>query len=120
YIFVTQTLTAEHPFFPRELFRDRNFVSCLAFSMMVGGVLFASTALLPVFMQSLMGWSALQSGGATLPRGGGAVASCAVAPFLIGRIGLRGTILLGWGLSVLALWQMGHFDLAMTMQPIRV
>jgi DHA2 family multidrug resistance protein len=120
YIFVTQTLTAEHPFFPRDLFRDRNFVSCLVFSMMVGGVLFASTALLPVFMQSLMGYSALQSGVATIPRGVGAVVSFAVAPFLIGRIGLRGTILVGWAISVLALWQMGHFDLAMTMQPIRM
>ena len=55
YVFVMQTLTSEHPFFPRELFRDRNFSSCLVFGVLLSGVLFGSIAMLPVFMQNLMG-----------------------------------------------------------------
>jgi DHA2 family multidrug resistance protein len=120
YVFVTQTLTAKHPFFPRALFRDRNFMSCVAFAVLVSGLVFASTALLPVFMQNLMGYSALQSGVATMPRGYGSIAAFTVSPWLIGRIGPRRTILIGWIINTAALWQMGHFDLAMTSDPIRL
>jgi DHA2 family multidrug resistance protein len=120
YVFVTQALTAEHPFFPRALFRDRNFMSCVAFSVLVSGLVFASTSLLPIFMQNLMGYSAIQSGVATMPRGYGSIAAFTVSPWLIGRIGPRRTILIGWLINTVALWQMGHFDLAMTSDPIRV
>jgi DHA2 family multidrug resistance protein len=120
YVFVTQTLTSEHPFFPRAVFRDRNFMTCLAFSVLVSGLVFASSALLPVFMQNLMGYSAIQSGVAAMPRGYGSIAAFTLSPWLIGRIGPRRTILIGWFINTLALWQMGHFDLAMTADPIRM
>jgi DHA2 family multidrug resistance protein len=119
YVFVTQTLTAKHPFFPRAIFRDRNFMSCVAFSVFVSGLVFSSTALLPLLMQNLMGYSALQSGLVAMPRGFGSIAAFTVSPWLIGRIGPRRTIVIGWFVNTLALWQMGHFDLAMTTDPIR-
>jgi DHA2 family multidrug resistance protein len=120
YVFIMQTLTSEHPFFPRDLFRDRNYISCVIFAVLISGVLFASTALMPIFMQNLMGYSAIQSGVATMPRGYGSIAAFAMAPSLIGRIGPRRTILIGWVVTLVALWKMGHFDLAMTEQPIQV
>jgi DHA2 family multidrug resistance protein len=120
YVFVTQTVTAEHPFFPRTLFRDRNYVSCVAFSVLVSGLVFASTALLPIFMQNLMGYSAIQSGYISMPRGYGSIAAFTISPWLIGRIGPRRTIVIGWTISTLSLWQMGHFDLAMTTAPLKM
>jgi DHA2 family multidrug resistance protein len=55
-----------------------------------------------------------------MPRGYGSIAAFAMAPWLIGRIGPRRTILIGWAVTLVALWKMGHFDLAMTQQPIEV
>ena len=59
YVFIVQTLTAEHPFFHRDLAKDRNFVAGTAFGVCVGALLFSTTALLPSFMQNLLGYSAL-------------------------------------------------------------
>ena len=87
WVFLVQTLTAEHPFFHRDLAKDRNFVSCTLFGICVGALLFSTTALLPSFMQNLLGYSALQSGVAAMPRGGGSLIAFLAVPFLIGAIG---------------------------------
>ena len=76
-IFLVQTVTVEHPFFHRDLAKDRNFVACTLFGVFVGALLFSTTALLPTFMQTLLGYSALQSGYASMPRGQmGSTARC--------------------------------------------
>ncbi|CAN7600002.1 DHA2 family efflux MFS transporter permease subunit [Phenylobacterium sp. LjRoot225] len=120
HVFVMQTLTADHPFFHRDLFLDRNFTSCLVFGVLLSAVLFGSIAMLPVFMQHLMGYSALQSGMVSVPRGVGSVLAFTVVPWLGARAGLRRTMLIGALMNIAALWHMGHFDLAMTATPIKV
>jgi DHA2 family multidrug resistance protein len=120
YVFVMQTLTAEHPFFHRDLFRDRNFTSCLLFSFLLAAVLFGSISVLPVFMQHLLGYSAMQAGLVSLPRGAGSVLSFVVAPVLAARWGQRRTMLIGALMNIAALWWMGHFDLSMTAEPIEI
>ena len=118
YVFVVQTITAEHPFFHRDLAKDGNFVVTTGFAVFVGVLLFSSGALLPSFMQSLLGYSALQSGVASMTRGLGSLAAFLVVPFLIVRFGPRMVLLAGVLLSSWALWQMGQFDLSMTAGPI--
>jgi DHA2 family multidrug resistance protein len=117
-IFLIQTMTAEHPFFDRDLIKDRNFVVCTTFGLFVGAILFSTSALLPTFMQTLMGYSALQSGYASMPRGIGSFLAFIAVPFLVSRIGARPVLLIGIGISSLALWLMSRFDLLMTVGPI--
>ena len=57
WVFLVQTLTAEHPFFDRALALDRNFVTCNVFGFFIGIFLFSTMALLPPMMQGLMGYS---------------------------------------------------------------
>jgi DHA2 family multidrug resistance protein len=114
WIFLIQTLTAEHPFFHRDLAKDRNFVSCTLFGFCVGGILFSTTAILPSFMQNLLGYSALQSGYASMPRGLGSLIAFLLMPMLISRIGARRTLVIGIVLCIAALWSMSHFNLEMT------
>jgi DHA2 family multidrug resistance protein len=118
YVFVLQTITAKHPFFHRDLAKDRNYVACTVFGLCVGALLFSTTALLPSFMQNLLGYSALQSGYASMPRGAGSLMAFLAVPFLINTIGPRRVLVMGVALSVLALWTMAHFDLTMTASPI--
>jgi DHA2 family multidrug resistance protein len=120
YVFILQTLTAEHPFFDRSIFLDANFTICLVFGVLISAVLFGSISIMPLFMQNLLGYSAMQSGLATIPRGFGALLGSAVVPWVTRRLGARPTMLLGALIGVGALWRMGHFDLAMTDMPIRV
>jgi DHA2 family multidrug resistance protein len=117
-IFIVQTLTAEHPFFHRDLAKDRNFIACAIFGLFVGAILFSTTALLPTFMQTLLGYSALQSGLASMPRGVGSFISFILVPSLLGLIGARRVLAIGVVTCVVALWMMSRFDLSMTAAPI--
>ena len=120
YIFLIQTFTARHPFFDRGLATDRNFVSCTAFGFFIGILLFSTMALLPVMMQQFMGYTALESGLASMPRGIGSFAAMFVVGRLIGRVDTRLILFVGLSLSAFSLWQMTHFDLSMTATPIIV
>jgi MFS transporter, DHA2 family, multidrug resistance protein len=118
YVFVVQTMTAPNPFFHRDLAKDTNFVATTLFGMVVGVLLFSTSALLPSMMQNLLGYSALQSGIASMTRGVGSFIAFLAVPMVVARFGARRTLLAGILLSSLALWQMGQFDLSMTAGPI--
>ena len=120
YIFIVQTLTAKQPFFHRDLALDRNFVTCTVFGFFIGILLFSTMALLPPMLQQLMGYSALQSGMVTMPRGIGSFVAMFVVGRLIGRVDTRLILLTGLSLSAFALWQMTQFDLSMSAMPIIV
>jgi DHA2 family multidrug resistance protein len=118
WVFIVQTLTAEHPFFHRDLAKDRNYVTTTILGFVVGAMVYSSNALLPTLMQTLMGYSALQSGYATMSRGVGSVLAVGFVPVLLRKVGARPVLLSGLCLSTLAFWQMSRFDLMMTAQPI--
>jgi len=120
YVFVLQTATAEHPFFDRNLARDRNFVTTTILSCFVFGLMFSTTALLPSFMQNLMSYSALQSGIATVPRGFGSLIAFLALPRLIVWFGGRNVLFAGIPLTLVAVWQMSQFDLSMDVRPVMV
>ncbi len=120
YVLVVQSMSAPHPFFPRALARDRNFVTCTFFTLFVGVLLFSTSALLPQLMQNLLGYSALQSGLASMPRGLGSFVGFLFVPLLVNRVGARPVLLMGVLISAVALWQMAHFDLSMTAWSIQV
>ena len=71
WMFLVHTATAEHPLWDREMFADRNFASALVFMVITGVLLLAGLALLPPLLQNLYGYSVLQSGFLTAPRGVG-------------------------------------------------
>ena len=120
YVLVVQTLSAPHPFFPRALARDRNFVTSTFFTLFVGVLLFSTSALLPQLMQNLLGYSALQSGMASAPRGIGSFIGFLFVPAVVNRLGARPVLLIGVVVSAWSLWQMAHFDLSMTARSIQV
>ncbi|HEX7946356.1 MAG TPA: DHA2 family efflux MFS transporter permease subunit [Phenylobacterium sp.] len=120
WVFIVQTATAEHPFYHRDLAKDGNFIGTTIFGFFVGVLLFSTTALLPSFMQNLLGYSALQSGEASVTRGIGSLISFLLVPFVMARLGARTALTSGLVLSIGALWMMGQFNLAMTSSPILV
>jgi DHA2 family multidrug resistance protein len=120
WVFLVQTLTTNHPFFHRDLAKDRNYVTTTVFGFLTGALLFSSSALLPSMMQNLLGYSALQSGYASMPRGLGSLMAFLSVPMLLQRFGPRPVLFTGLVISTLALWQMSRFDLSMTAEPIMI
>ena len=114
WVFVTHTVTTPHPFIDLSLTRDRNLLSASAFAFVAHGVMFGSLAILPILMQSLMGYPVLTSGVLSMPRGVGMFLMIWIAPRLSQHIDLRLLLVVGLVGNATALWQMMHFDLSMS------
>src|SRR5262249_23227110 len=76
--FVVWELRSKNPIVNLRIFLNRNFATGTVLIGALGAVLFGTTALLPLFLQTLMGYPALQSGLATSPRGIGSVVAFAI------------------------------------------
>ena len=118
WIFLVHTATTAHPFIELSLLRDRNLVAASLFGFVLHGVMFGSLAILPLLMQSLMGYPVLTSGLVSTPRGLGMIVTICLAPRLTARIGLRMAMVLGMVFNALGLWEMSLFDLSMTSGPL--
>ncbi len=59
--------TADNPLVPFDLFRDRNRLATFAAIFLAGGVLFTLTVLIGLYVQDLMGYSALRAGVGFIP-----------------------------------------------------
>ncbi|PJK27747.1 EmrB/QacA family drug resistance transporter [Minwuia thermotolerans] len=109
YMFLVHMFTAREPFLEPGLFKDRNLAVGLFLIFMVGVVLLATLALLPPFLQNLMGFPVLTTGYVLAPRGVGTMIAMILVGRLIGMVDTRLLILLGIGLTALSLWEMSAF-----------
>ena len=118
WMFVVHTLTAKGPIFSRTMFTDRNFALGLMFMMVTGVLLLAGLALLPPLLQHLYGYSVLQSGMMTAPRGVGTLISMLLAGRLVGTVDLRILVAAGLGLMAWSLHMMTGFAIEMGSGPV--
>jgi DHA2 family multidrug resistance protein len=109
YMFIVHMFTARNPFLEPGLFADRNFVIGLFFIFIVGVVLLATLALLPPFLQNLMGYPVVTAGMLLAPRGVGTMIAMMLVGRLIGKIDIRILILFGLFMTALSLYQMMGF-----------
>ena len=93
------------------MFADRNFSTGLLFMAVTGVLLLAGLALLPPLLQNLYGYSVLQSGFLTAPRGVGTLISMLLAGRLVGKIDARLLVGIGVALMGMSLWMMTGFAL---------
>jgi DHA2 family multidrug resistance protein len=110
YLFIVQILTGKRPFIDPKIFRDRNFSMSLVLSFVIGFNLMATMAMLPPFMQNLLGFPVLLTGLTLAPRGVGTMISMALVGRLVERVDPRLLIVFGLLCQALSLWQMAQFD----------
>ena len=110
YLFVVHMFTAEKPFIPLAVFKDRNF-SCAALMMFcTGTIMMASSALLAPSLQNLAGYPVSTAGTAMAPRGIGTMVAMLIASRLGGvyvdqrKLMAFGLIGLGFTLHSMADW----------------
>ncbi|MDI3306798.1 MAG: DHA2 family efflux MFS transporter permease subunit [Acetobacteraceae bacterium] len=109
YLFLIHMLTAERPFIPPRIFRDRNFVSGLGIMFAVGAILFATAALMAPYLQTLADYPVFTAGLVMAPRGLGTMAAMLIAGRLASRFDPRkvmlfGILLLAWTLYDMTGW----------------
>jgi MFS transporter, DHA2 family, multidrug resistance protein len=110
--FVWRELTAEHPAVDLRLFKNASFSSATALGGVLGMALMGSLFLLPVFLQNLLGYPALDSGIALMPRSLAMAVCMPIGGRFYNRLGPR--VLVGSGLIVcgLSFWQLSHLTTA--------
>jgi DHA2 family multidrug resistance protein len=93
-----------------HLMRERNLGASVMLMFLFGGVLYASTVLLPLFMQTLLGYTSLLSGLAISPGGLVVFSLMPLIGFMVSRFDPRKMIMLGMAILSISLFYMGHFS----------
>lgn len=94
-----------------HLLKDRNFLLATVTLFMLGFVLYGSTVLLPLFLQTLMGYTALLAGMALSPGGFMTMLLMPLVGFLLTRYQPRWLIMLGLAIAGMSMFYMTGFTL---------
>src|SRR5580692_5994249 len=116
--FIVWEFTTEHPLVDLRVFSNRNFAVGVFLMMILAGVLYGTTAELPLFMQTLMGYPALQSGLSQSPRGIAAFAATFMVGRIVGKIKNRYLLLFGFSLLAYSSWKLSSINLQASMASV--
>src|SRR5438309_1465197 len=106
------------PVIDLHLFRDRNFAAANFMMFMLGFALLGSTLLLPLFMQTLLGYTAEQAGKGLSPGGFVIMLLMPIVGFLLSRVDARRLMVLGLIVLSFSLFHMTTFDLNVSFQTV--
>jgi MFS transporter, DHA2 family, multidrug resistance protein len=118
--FVAHTLLTppERSFVDYRLFKNQNYTTGLLFIFILGLVLYATRALTPTMLESLLGYPVATTGLVTAPAGIGSMLAMLIAGRMIGKVDLRLTLLAGFLIVAFALWQMTGYSLDLAQRNI--
>jgi DHA2 family multidrug resistance protein len=101
-----------------SVFKNRNFAIGTILATFVNAILYSSLAILPMFLQTLLGYSAYAGGLATTPRGIGCIVTIVLAGFLSGKIDERYQIIFGLVLLAVSSFMFGSLNMNIAMSNI--
>jgi len=104
-------LTREDPIVDFRMLRDRNFLLATFTMFMLGFVLYGSTVLLPLMLQTLMGYTAMLSGLVLSPGSLFVILALPLVGRLTQKVEARWLVAFGLGVTGLALIHMSSFNL---------
>ena len=101
----------KHPVVDLKMLKDRNFAISTVAMFFLGFVLYASTVLIPQFLQQMMGYTAELAGLALSPGGAVIMFMMPVVGFLVSKVDTRILISFGCAVSAIALFVMAGWNL---------
>ena len=116
--FIWHELTTSNPIVNLRVLKDRQLATGVTFAAILGFALYSSVFALPVFLQTLLGYSAWDTGKVILP---GAIASAFTMAFagkMSGKLDSRVFITSGVVLFGLSMWMHSHFTLEIGMHDL--
>lgn len=108
--FIAWEFTVDHPLVDLRVFKNSNFTVGVMLMMSLAGILYGTTAQIPLFLQTLMGYPALQSGYAMSPRGIAAFITTAIVGRLIGKIPFRWMLAFGFTLLAISSFMLSNLN----------
>jgi DHA2 family multidrug resistance protein len=104
-------LTTDHPIIDLHVFKERSYATGVFLMTMLGFVLYGSLVLLPVMLQTLLGYPALQAGIAMAPRGMGSLVMMPIVGMLTSKVDVRKLLALGFFVAGMTLVWLGSLNL---------
>jgi MFS transporter, DHA2 family, multidrug resistance protein len=105
---------ADKSFVDFRLFKNRNYVTGVLFIFIVGLVLYATRALIPTMLETLMNYPVATTGLVTAPSGAGTMITMLIVGRLIGKVDLRLMLFTGFTITAVSLWQMAHYTIELS------
>jgi DHA2 family multidrug resistance protein len=118
--FVVREFRHGEPIVQLRVLANRDFAVGTIVTGLFGFVLYGTTALLPLFLQTLMGYPALDSGLAVSPRGIGSLVSVLVVGVLINYIDGRILLALGFAFVGYSAFLLSQINLGISMTSVVV
>jgi MFS transporter, DHA2 family, multidrug resistance protein len=116
--FIAWEFSVEHPLVNLRVFKNRNFTVGLILMTSLAATLYGTTALLPLFLQTVMGYPALQSGYAMSPRGIAAFFTTWFVGRLVGKIRLRWMLCFGFVMLTVSSFMLSGINLQVGMASV--
>jgi DHA2 family multidrug resistance protein len=110
--FVIRELYTDAPVVNLRVFKDRSFATGTLLMTVLGFVLYGSLVLLPIWLQTLLGYPSLQAGIALAPRGVGSFIAMPVVGILLAKGDPRKFLASGITIGALTLFQLARLDLS--------
>ncbi len=108
--FVWQELRIEQPAVNLRVLKNLPFASATAIGGVLGMGLFGSLFLLPLFLQNLLGYPAMKSGLALMPRSLAMAVVMPIGGLIYRRVGPRALATTGLMVSAFSFWQLSHLS----------
>ncbi|HUB83583.1 MAG TPA: DHA2 family efflux MFS transporter permease subunit [Bryobacteraceae bacterium] len=109
-------LWQKEPIIDFHILKDRNYALATLSMLVLGFVLYASTALMPLFLQTLLGYTAMMSGLVLSPGGLVVVVCLPMVGILVRKYQPRWLVIFGVAITSLGLFRMAKFTLGIDYQ----
>ncbi|HVN33583.1 MAG TPA: DHA2 family efflux MFS transporter permease subunit [Thermoanaerobaculaceae bacterium] len=108
---VVRELMARNPIVDLRAFKERTFAVGTGLITLMAFTLFGSLVMLPVFLQVLLGYPALQAGIALMPRGYASLFATPIVGLIVGYVDPRKLMTLGFLIGAGSLFWFSHLNL---------
>jgi MFS transporter, DHA2 family, multidrug resistance protein len=110
-VLVVRELAVEHPIVDLRVLKDRTYATGLVLMTLLGFVLYGSLVLLPILLQTMLGYPPLAAGIALAPRGMGSFLAMPLVGLVTAKVDPRKLLASGFALTAVTLFWFGQLDL---------
>jgi DHA2 family multidrug resistance protein len=108
---VVYELKTESPIVDLRVFKNATYATGVFLMTLVGFALYGSLVLLPIMLQTLLGYSSLEAGKAMAPRGMGSMIMMPIVGMLTSKVDPRKLLVIGLMIGGVTMWWLGEVNL---------
>jgi len=110
-LFIVHELRTGDPVLHLRVFKERTYATGVFLMTALGFVLYGSLVLLPLFLQTVLGYPAIEAGIAMAPRGLGSFIAMPIVGFLTAKVDPRKLLMVGLVGGATSLFALGSINL---------